>query len=160
MKKLLILCLLSISLFANESKKVGEVVTKWKAIGANHTIQVEYIKDPDIPGVTCYISRAKTGGISGTLGIAEDTSDASIACRQTDYINLTPEFLNQNKNSEPQEVFKKSTSLFFKKMNVVRFYDKDNNSLIYLVYSDKIIEGSPQNSISAISVNNSGFTKK
>ncbi len=160
MKKLLLLGMLGLSLFANESKKVGEVVTKWKAIGANHTIQIEYIKDPDISGVTCYISRAKTGGVSGSLGLAEDTSDASISCRQTGYIELPKELIENPKlASTPQEVFKKNTSLIFKTMNVVRFLDKDNNSLVYLVYSDKVIDGSPQNSVSAISINNNGFSK-
>lgn len=161
MKRLLGLCLFGcISLFANDSFKVGEVVTKWKAIGANHTIQIEYIKDPDINGVTCYISRAKTGGISGSFGLAEDTSDASISCRQTGYIELPKKLIENPKlASEPQDVFQKSTSLIFKKMNVVRFWDKDNNSLVYLVYSDKVIDGSPQNSVSAISINNNGFVK-
>ena len=147
--------------FANDSVKIGEVVTKWKAIGANHTIQIEYIKDPEISGVTCYISRAKTGGVTGSLGLAEDTADASISCRQTGFIELPEYYLKNSKSkTEPKDVFKKNTSLIFKTMNVVRFYDKDNNSLIYLVYSDKVIDGSPQNSLSSITINNNGFLKK
>ncbi len=66
-----------------QAEQIGEVSTVFKLLGANHKIVVEAFDDPDIPGATCYVSRAKTGGIKGSLGLAEDTSDASIACRQT-----------------------------------------------------------------------------
>ena len=123
--------------------EVGEVSTAFKLLGANHKIVVEAFDDPDVPGVSCFVSRAKTGGIKGSLGLAEDTSDASIACRQTGEITL-PEDLE-----EGEQVFRQRTSILFKKIQVVRFYDETRNTLVYLSYSDTLIDGSPKNSISA-----------
>lgn len=124
--------------------EVGEVSTAFKLLGANHKIVVEAFDDPAIPGVSCFVSRAKTGGIKGSLGLAEDTSDASIACRQTGKITL-PEDLE-----EGEQVFRQRTSILFKKIQVVRFYDEARNTLVYLSYSDKLIDGSPKNSLSAV----------
>ncbi|MEO1689274.1 MAG: CreA family protein [Pseudomonadota bacterium] len=125
---------------------VGEVDTAFKLLGANHKIVVEAFDDPKVPGVACFVSRAKTGGISGSLGLAEDTSDASIACRQIGPIAF-PEPLEAG-----EEVFRQRTSLVFKALQVVRFYDPARNTLIYLSYSDKLVDGSPKNSISAVVV--------
>jgi CreA protein len=97
-------------------------------------------------GVTCYLSRAKTGGIKGSLGVAEDTADASIACRQVGQIRFT------EKLKDGEVVFKKDTSLLFKTMQVVRFHDRKRDVLVYLVYSDKIVDGSPKNSVSAVAM--------
>lgn len=133
-----------------QAEKIGSVSTKFKVLGANDKIVIEAFDDPDINGATCYLSRAKTGGVSGTVGIAEDTSDASIACRQVGPI-VVPEHIKRGK-ADGDEVFKKSTSLLFKSLQVVRFYDQKRNVLIYLTYSDRIIEGSPKNSISTIPV--------
>jgi len=132
------------------AEMIGEVRTKFKLLGANDKIVVEAFDDPDIEGATCYLSRAKTGGISGSMGLAEDTSDASLACRQTGKIVLS-ERVKSGKD-DGKQVFQKSTSLLFKTMQVVRFYDKKRNCLVYLTYSNKIIEGSPKNSISAIPI--------
>ena len=132
------------------AETIGSVDTAFKFLGANHKIVVEAFDDPDIPGVVCYLSRAKKGGITGSLGIAEDTSDASITCRQVGPIALPPTTLAQA--HKPQTVFKKSTSLLFKSMQVVRFYDVKRKALIYLTYSDKLIDGSPKNSISSVPV--------
>ncbi|WP_456387615.1 CreA family protein [Desulfolithobacter sp.] len=132
------------------AEKIGEVSTTFKLVGANDKIVIEAFDDPDIPGATCYVSRAKTGGIRGSLGVAEDRSDASLACRQTGPIILPPEVASGR--SDGKRVFKKSTSLLFKKLQVVRFYDKKRNTLVYLTYSDKLIDGSPKNSISTIVV--------
>lgn len=132
------------------AEEIGEVSTVFKLLGANHKIVIEAFDDPDIPGATCYLSRAKKGGISGSLGLAEDPSDASIACRQIGPINV-PEKVKSGK-LDGEQVFKKNTSILFKTIQVVRFYDKKRNALIYLTYSDKIIEGSPKNSVSAIPV--------
>jgi CreA protein len=133
-----------------QSDEIGEVRTRFKMLGANDKIVIEAFDDPDIDGATCYLSRAKTGGISGSIGFAEDKSDASLACRQTGKINL-PERVRSGKD-DGVEVFRKSTSILFKTMQVVRFYDKKRNCLVYLTYSNKIIEGSPKNSISAIPI--------
>ncbi len=129
---------------------IGSVSTKIKLMGANDKIVIEAFDDPIIPGATCHLSRAKTGGMSGSLGLAEDTSDASIACRQTGPISL-PSKVKSGK-LDGQEVFKKSTSILFKSLQVVRFYDAKRNTLIYLSYSDKLVDGSPKNSISTIPV--------
>ncbi len=130
------------------AEEIGSVDTVFKFIGPNHKIVVEAFDDPVIKGATCYLSRARKGGISGSLGLAEDPSDASITCRQIGPINL-PGSVLQGK-SDGETVFKKSISLLFKTIQVVRFYDRKRNALIYLTYSDKLIEGSPKNSISTI----------
>ncbi len=115
-------------------------------LGPNDKIVVEAFDDPKVEGVTCYLSRAKTGGVKGGLGLAEDRSEASLACRQVGPI----EFLAPLEEGE--EVFKERTSLVFKTMQVVRFFDHKRNTLVYLVYSDRVIEGSPQNAVTAIPI--------
>lgn len=124
--------------------EIGEVSTKFNLLTPNHKIVVEAFDDPKIEGVSCYLSRAKTGGFKGMIGVAEDTSDASITCRQVGPIVVVDEL------DEGEEVFKQRTSLVFKSLQVVRFYDPKRSTFAYLVYSDKIIEGSPKNSISAV----------
>jgi CreA protein len=126
--------------------EIGSVSTVFKALGPNDKIVIEAFDDPQVVGVTCYLSRAKTGGIKGGIGIAEDTADAAIACRQVGPI----QFVEQIKDGDT--VFKKDTSLLFKTMQVVRFLDRKRNVLVYLVYSDRIIEGSPKNSVSAVPI--------
>lgn len=142
------LAVMFVTAAAGQAEIVGEVGTTFKLIGANDKIVIEAFDDPDIKGATCYLSRAKTGGIKGTVGLAEDTSDASIACRQTGPIIL-PEDVRNGKD-DGEQVFRKSTSILFKKLQVVRFYDSKRNTLIYLTYSDKLIDGSPKNAISTI----------
>ena len=140
---LLLTLLLPIGVFAEE---IGSVDTTFKLIGPDHKIVIEAFDDPVVEGVTCHLSRAKKGGITGALGLAEDTSDASIACRQIGPIHFKRELENG------EEVFTKRTSLVFKSMQVVRFLDKQRNVLVYLVYSDKLVEGSPKNSISTVPI--------
>lgn len=142
---LLVLFLSGTVLFGEE---IGNVDTAFKLLGANHKIIIEAFDDPEIDGATCYLSRAKKGGITGSLGLAEDPSDASIACRQTGPIQL-PDSIKSGKD-DGNKVFKKRSSILFKKIQVVRFYDAKRHVLIYLSYSDKLIDGSPKNSISAI----------
>ncbi|SEK68553.1 CreA protein [Atopomonas hussainii] len=128
------------------AEEIGEVSTVFKWLGPNDKVVVEAFDDPKVQGVTCYLSRAKTGGIKGGLGLAEDRSEASIACRQVGPIQIVEPL------KEGEEVFKQRTSLVFKSMQVVRFHDRKRNALVYLVYSDRVIEGSPQNSITAIPI--------
>ncbi|MGA4322509.1 CreA family protein [Ectopseudomonas hydrolytica] len=128
------------------AETIGEVSTVFKWVGPNDKIVVEAFDDPKVAGVTCYLSRAKTGGVKGGLGLAEDRAEASIACRQVGPI----EFKGTLKDGE--EVFKERTSLVFKTMQVVRFFDARRNTLVYLVYSDRVIEGSPQNAVTAIPI--------
>ena len=141
---LLSLCVLLPQLVVAE--EIGEVSTVFKWLGPNDKVVLEAFDDPKVEGVTCYLSRAKTGGIKGGLGLAEDRSEASIACRQVGPISFREPL------KEGEEVFKERTSLVFKSMQVVRFFDKRRNTLIYLVYSDRVIEGSPQNSVTAIPI--------
>ncbi|MNQ46040.1 hypothetical protein D3C85_598450 [compost metagenome] len=131
---------------AAQAETIGEVSTVFKLLGPNHKIVVEAFDDPKVEGVTCYLSRAKTGGIKGGLGLAEDRAEASIACRQVGPIRFREQL------EDGEEVFKERTSLVFKSMQVVRFFDQKRNTLVYMVYSDRIIEGSPQNSVTAIPI--------
>ncbi len=131
---------------AAHAEEIGSVDTAFRLLGANHKIVIEAFDDPKVNGVSCFVSRAKTGGISGSLGLAEDTSDASIACRQTGPIEMAPDI------EDGEEVFGRRASILFKRIQVVRFYDETRNTLVYLTYSDKLIEGSPKNSISAVVV--------
>jgi len=132
------------------AEEIGSVSTKFKWLGPNDKVVVEVFEDPEVPGVACYLSHAKTGGMSGAIGVAEDTSDASIACRQVGPIKIPGRIQSGKDNGE--EVFKKRTSLVFKSTQVVRFYDSTRSVLIYLTYSDRVIEGSPKNSISVVPV--------
>lgn len=132
------------------AEQIGSVRTKFKILGSNDKIVIEAFDDPEIVGATCYLSRAKTGGITGSIGVAEDTSDASLACRQTGPITLPAHIASGR--ADGKRVFKKSTSIMFKSMQVVRFYDPKRNTLVYLTYSNKLIDGSPKNSISAIPI--------
>ncbi|NHB95103.1 protein CreA [Photorhabdus stackebrandtii] len=135
---------------ATQAEEIGSVDTVFKFIGPDHKIVVEAFDDPDVKNVTCYLSRAKTGGIKGGLGLAEDTADAAISCQQVGSIELTDKIKKGSKKG--QIVFQKRTSLVFKKLQVVRFYDVNRNALVYLTYSDKMIDGSPKNAISAVPI--------
>jgi CreA protein len=128
------------------AEPIGSVDTVFKLIGPDHKIVVDAYDDPKVSGVTCYVSRAKTGGIKGALGVAEDKSDASIACRQVGPIAVSQPLPQQ------EEVFNERISLVFKKLRIVRMVDKKRNTLVYLTYSDRLIEGSPQNSVTAVPV--------
>lgn len=135
---------------AAQAEQIGSVDTVFKMFGPDHKIVVEAFDDPDVKNVTCYVSRAKTGGIKGGLGLAEDTSDAAISCQQVGPIELTDKI--KNGKSQGDVVFQKRTSLVFKKLQVVRFYDAKRNALVYLTYSDKVVDGSPKNAISAVPI--------
>lgn len=137
---------LAFALTAASAQSIGEVSTVFKLIGPNHKIVVDAHDDPKVPGVTCYVSRAKTGGISGAVGLAEDTADAAIACRQVGPITFTGPLPMQ------EDVFTERISLIFKKLRIVRMVDKQRNTLVYLTYSDRVIEGSPKNSVSTVPV--------
>ncbi|MCB1889955.1 MAG: CreA family protein [Rhodocyclaceae bacterium] len=128
------------------AETVGEVTTAWKLIGANHKVVVDAFDDPRVGGVTCYVSRARTGGLKGTFGLAEDKAEASIACRQVGPVTVREPL------PAKEEVFSERMSILFKRLQVVRMVDSRRNVLIYLTYSDKLIDGSPQNSVTAVAV--------
>jgi CreA protein len=131
-----------------ERGTTGSVSTKFRFLGPNDKIVVDGFDDPKVEGVACHISRAQTGGIKGGLGVAEDTSDASIACRQIGPIRINGEI------RDGERVFDERRSLVFKTLQVVRFFDHQRNVLVYVAYSDRLIEGSPKNSISSVPIMN------
>ena len=131
---------------AATAEKIGTVDTAFQWIGRDHDIIVEAYDAPGVQGVTCYVSRARIGGIKGTLGLAEDRAEASIACRQVGPISF-PEPLKKQ-----EEVFSERMSILFKRLRIVRMVDPARNTLVYLTYSDKLIDGSPQNSVTAVPV--------
>lgn len=125
------------------SEEVGSVNTNFHLTGSDRVV-VEAYDDPIVQGVTCYVSRARTGGVKGTLGIAEDPTEASIACRQVGAIHFTGPVKQQS------DVFSVSMSLIFKSLHVVRVVDAKRNTLVYLTYSDRVASGSAKNSVSAV----------
>jgi len=129
---------------AAPAEEIGEVTTTIKILGANNRIVVEAFDDPKVEGVACFVSRARTGGISGSLGLAEDTSDAAINCQQTGAVTFRSDLV------PGEEVFSRRASILFKRIQVVRFFDETRNALVYLTYSDKLVDGSPKNSVSAV----------
>ena len=133
--------------FVVSAEPIGEVDTAFKLIGPDHKIVVDAYDDPKVSGVTCYVSRAKTGGIKGALGVAEDKALASIACRQVGPISFATKPLPVK-----EEMLSERISLVFKRLRVVRMIDKARNTLVYLTYSDRLIDGSPMNSISVVPV--------
>lgn len=129
------------------AEKIGEVSTVFRFLGKNDRIVIEAYDDPKVNGVTCYVSRARTGGVTGTVGLAEDKSDASIDCRQVgDTLRFNEALPRQ------EDVFSERMSILFKRLHIVRMVDPVRNTLVYLTYSDKLIDGSPQNSITALPV--------
>lgn len=152
MKKLLLITfILALNLVANEDtiNKIGSVNTAWKLLGKNDRIEVISVKDPKIDGITCFLSYAKKGGASEMVGLEEDTSNASVSCVQTDKKITIKEDISKDK----ENIFKKRSSILFKRTQVVRMYDEKNSVIVYLAYSDKLVDGSPNNSISVVPCN-------
>lgn len=125
---------------------IGSVGYRFQWVGPNDKIVVEAFDDPDVAGITCYIARARTGGVKGALGLAEDPPYASISCHQVAPVDV----VSLGKLRSPHEVFSERASLIFKTTQVVRFWDARRQALVYLSYTDRIIEGSPQNAISVV----------
>lgn len=151
MKTILPLAILTLAFGTNVmAEKIGSVDTDFRMIGPDNKIEIESFDDDSVPGVTCYLSRAKTGGLKGAVGIAEDRANASLSCHQTGPIAVNEKIAAGKEDGE--NVFKKRTSLVFKSMQVTRFFDKKHNTLVYMVYSDRVLSGSPNNSISAVPV--------
>jgi len=149
MRRAISIALLSmLTAAAARAEEIGSVGYQFQWFGPNDKIVIEAIDDPDVPGVTCYMSRARTGGIKGALGLAEDPPYASISCHQVGPIDAS----RLDRLRSPHEVFSERASLIFKTTQVVRFWDAKRRALVYLTYTDRIIEGSPQNSISVVPV--------
>ena len=143
----LVLVLFSVWIISRPERGItGSVNTKFRLLGPDDKIVVDGFDDPKVEGVACHISRAQTGGMKGAFGVAEDTSDASIACRQIGPIKIKGEI------KDGERVFDERRSLVFKTLQVVRFFDRKRNVLVYVAYSDRVIEGSPKNSISSVPI--------
>lgn len=145
MKKILLVALTALACAQALADTVGEVSTAFH-FGGSDKIVVDVYDDPLVAGVSCYVSRAKTGGFKGTFGLAEDKSEASIACRQVGPISFRGKLPLQD------DVFTARLSIIFKKLHIVRVVDPKRNTLVYLTYSDKLIDGSPKNSVTAVPV--------
>jgi len=130
----------------SHAEEIGCVTTAWKLIGANHEVCIQAFDDPKVQGVSCHISQAKKGGITGALGLAEDPSQFSIACRQVGPIVIKEAL------PEQETAFSSDTSIFFKETRVTRMYDKKRNTLIYVAISRKLIDGAPANSLSTVPI--------
>ncbi|MEQ1528562.1 MAG: CreA family protein [Methylococcales bacterium] len=148
MKQLLSFCTLisSFILSTAQAEEVGCVTTSWKLIGANHKVCVQAFDDPKVKGVTCHISQAKTGGLAGTFGVAEDLPEFSIACRQVGPVSFSGKLPDQ------ETAFSEDTSILFKDTRVTRLFDVKRNTLVYVAVSRKIIDGAPKNSISTVPI--------
>ena len=129
------------------AEDIGCVSTTFRVLGANDKICVSAFEDPKVPGVTCHLSHARTGGMKGTVGVAEDPSRFALACRQ-----VGPITVDLTKLPKEAEVFSEKTSLIFKETRVVRLVDLAHRTLVYLAYSTRVVEGSPFNSLSTVPV--------
>jgi CreA protein len=138
------LFLSALPLAASAQTRVGGVDTTFRLLGANDRVVVDRYDDPAVPNAACYVSRAATGGISGSVGLAEDPSRFSIACRAVGPVSY-PTGLPKK-----QQVFAASLSVFFKHLAIFRLLDEDKKVVIYLAVSSRLKEGSPFNSISVI----------
>jgi CreA protein len=125
---------------AVHAEPIGAVDTAFQWVGPDHKIVVDAYDDPKVAGVTCYVSHDKTGGI------AVDKSEASIACRQVGPVSVKQPLPHQ------EEVFSERQSILFKRLRIVRMVDSTRNTLVYLTYSDRLIDGSPQNAVTAVAV--------
>jgi CreA protein len=148
MKRTLLLIALqaSLPLPVAGAEEIGSVDTEFKLIGPDHKVVVEAFDDPAVEGVSCYVSRAKTGGIKGALGVAEDPARFSVACRQVGPIRFAKPLARN------EQVFREGASLVWKHVRVVRIVDPKRNALVYLTYSDRLIDGFPDNAVTAVTV--------
>lgn len=129
---------------AHAQSKIGSVDTTFRFLGANDRVVVDRYDDPDVPNVSCYVSHAATGGVSGSFGLAEDPSRFSIACRATGPVTWNDSL------PDKKRVFSQALSVFFKNLEVFRLLDREKKVILYLVISSRVKEGSPYNAITAI----------
>jgi len=123
------------------------VSTTFNLLSPNDKVCVSDFEDPDVPGVVCHISQARKGGWGQPLGLNEDPSNFSVACRQVGPIDI-----DISKLEHKEEVFSQKTSIFFKATRIYRLLDKKHNVLVYLAVSSKIVNGSPANSVSTVPI--------
>jgi CreA protein len=131
---------------ADEPDLIFKRSTVFKWLTPNDKLATYGLDDPEVDGVACHFTVPEKGGLKGWIGVAEEVSDISLACRQIGPIRFKKKF------TQGEDVFRTRRSLFFKKMQIVRGCDTKRNVLVYMVYSDKLIEGSPKNSTSTVPV--------
>jgi CreA protein len=131
---------------ADEPDLIFRKSTVFKLLTPNDKLATYAVDDPDIDGVACHFTVPERGGIKGWLGVAEEVSDISLACRQVGPIHFKAKF------AQGDEMFRRRRSFLFKKMQIVRGCDTKRNVLVYMVYSDRLIEGSPKNSTSSVPI--------
>ena len=137
---------------AEDPDLIFRKATVWKFLTPDDKLATYGIDDPLVEGVACHYTVPEKGGIKGALGLAEQVSDISLACRQVGPIKIKAKF------EQGDIVIRESRSLFFKRMQIVRGCDTKRNVLVYLVYSDRLIDGSPKNSTSTVPVMPWGMT--
>lgn len=135
---------------AHAQERIGQVSTTWRMMSPNDKVVIERYDDPKVENASCYLSRAETGGWSGAVGLAEDPSRFSIACRAVGPLRIIGDI---PRDDEGEVVFSEDSSVFFKELRVSRFFDAEKNVLVYLVWSTKLIDGSPYNAISVVPMN-------
>lgn len=139
--------LLAVGVSTAHADDIACISTTFRVLGANDKVCISAFDDPAVPGVTCHISQARTGGLKGTFGLAEDPSRFSISCQQ-----IGPIATDLSKLAAEEKVYSESTSLFFKHTHVIRVVDKARNTLVYVAISDRLIEGSPYNAVSTVPI--------
>ena len=147
MKPILLALAVSLS-HAAMGEEIGGVNTEWN-LAASHRLVVEAYDDPKVEGVTCYVAMPQRGGLAGAFGVAEETSDVSISCGRLGPIRVKEPLPRQ------EDAFRAHRSFFFKTLHVVRMVDSARNALVYLTYTDKLVKGSPKNSVSVVAVDRS-----
>ena len=138
-------------LAAEETREIGHVNTAITNLGLtrSHRVVVERFEDPEVRGVSCYISQARTGGFSGMLGVAEDPARFALSCVATGPVEITP---GARRGERGEQVYESGTSLFFKETRVHRFVDEERNAVVYLAWSTRLVDGSPYNAVAVVPV--------
>ena len=144
-------CLAGLAAFAapaaaQDPELIFRKSTVFKLLTPNDKLATYALDDPQVEGVACHYTVPERGGLAGAFGVAEEVSDVSLACRQYGPIRFKAKF------EQGDVVFRERRSLVFKKMQIVRGCDARRNVLVYMVYSDKLIEGSPKNSTSTVPI--------
>lgn len=147
----LALAALPVAVHADDTKEIGYVNTALTNMGLtrSHRVVVERFDDPKVQGVSCWISQARTGGLAGMVGVAEDPARFSLMCAATGPVRVGD---NVRRGERGERVFEASTSLFFKETRVHRFLDEERNALVYLAWSTKLVEGSPENAVAVVPI--------
>jgi len=147
----LLLVSLATPALAQETREIGHVNTAITNLGLtrSHRVVVERFDDPEVRGVSCYISQARTGGFSGMLGVAEDPARFALTCAATAPVQVLP---GARRGERGEVVFESSTSLFFKETRVHRFLDEEHNTVVYLAWSTRLIDGSPFNAVAVVPI--------